>query len=59
MNALAYPVEIDPACHYILDTVDKSVVLWYNEENAQGCFFMENSYRRHDMSDAMWEILKP
>ena len=21
--------------------------------------FMENSYRRHDMSDAMWEILKP
>ena len=20
---------------------------------------MENSYRRHDMSDAMWEILKP
>lgn len=42
-----------------LDTVDKSVVLWYNEENAQGCFFMENSYRRHDMSDAMWEILKP
>ena len=44
---------------YQLDTVDKSVVLWYNEENAQGCFFMENSYRRHDMSDAMWEILKP
>lgn len=20
---------------------------------------MENSYRRHDMSDAMWEMLKP
>ena len=29
------------------------------KKNAQGCFFMENSYRRHDMSDAMWEILKP
>lgn len=38
MNALAYPVEIDPACHYILDTVDKSVVLWYNEEKRTGVF---------------------
>ena len=35
------------------------VVCGIMKKNAQGCFFMENSYRRHDMSDAMWEMLKP
>lgn len=42
-----------------LDTVDNRNVMWYNVKNRRRNTFMEGSFRRHDMSDAIWELPKP